>query len=104
VRASLRALPFWLAWITQAAAQTTASLSGDYVCAYGCRLSDANPSVTIDGAVARCTNEFGGLFVGRVLSATSIACFNKTGVLDGDGVTLRWSDGVTWKRHLGSAD
>ena len=84
-----------------ASAQTHPSLSGDYVCVYGCRLTDANPSVAIDGADANCMNEFGGLFRGRVLTATSIACFNKTGVLAPDGVTLNWSDGVVWKRHLG---
>jgi hypothetical protein len=49
-------------------------------------------------------NEFGGLFRGRVLSATSVSCFNKVGVLASDGVTLNWSDGVVWKRHLGSAN
>jgi hypothetical protein len=25
-------------------------------------------------------------------------------VLASDGVTLNWSDGVVWKRHLGSTD
>jgi hypothetical protein len=78
-------------------------LSGDYVCSYGCRLTDANPSVAIDGETADCTNELGGIFHGRRLTETSIACFNKTGVLAEDGVTLRWSDGVVWKRHLGPA-
>jgi ABC-type oligopeptide transport system substrate-binding subunit len=87
-----------------ASAQTSPSLSGDYLCAYGCRLSDVNPSVAVDGVVATCVNEFGGLFRGRVLSETSISCFNKIGVLASDGITLNWSDGVIWKRHLGSAD
>ena len=93
-----------LGGLSSATAQTPPSLAGDYVCAYGCRFTDANPSVAIDGAVASCMNEFGGLYRGRVLSATSIACFNKVGVLASDGVTLNWSDGVVWKRHLGSAD
>jgi hypothetical protein len=87
-----------------ASAQTAPSLAGDYVCSYGCRLTDANPSVAVDGAAATCMNEFGGLFRGRVLSATSVSCFNKVGVLASDGVTLNWSDGVIWKRHLGSAN
>jgi hypothetical protein len=93
-----------IASVSLASAQTRPSFSGDYVCTYGCRLTDANPSVAIDGDAAICTNEFGGLFRGRVLSETSIACFNKVGVLASDGVTLNWSDGVVWKRHLGSAD
>ena len=87
-----------------ASAKTPPSLAGDYVCTYGCRLTDANPSIAIDGVAAICMNEFGGLFRGRVLSETSISCFNKVGVLASDGVTLNWSDGVIWKRHLGSAD
>jgi len=87
--------------LAPASAQSPPSLSGDYVCVYGCRLTDANPSVAIDGAAANCMNEFGGLFRGRVLGDTSISCFNKTGVLAPDGVTLNWSDGVVWKRHLG---
>jgi hypothetical protein len=90
--------------LSAAAAPTPASLSGDYVCTYGCRLTDANPSVAVDGGAAICMNEFGGLFRGRVLSETSISCFNKVGVLASDGITLNWSDGVVWKRHLGSAD
>ena len=56
--------------------------------------------MAIDGAAAICMNEFGGLYRGRVLSEKSISCFNKTGVLAADGVTLRWSDGVVWKRRL----
>ncbi len=83
-------------------AQTPSPLTGDYVCVYGCRLTDANPSVAIHDGRADCVNEFGGLFVGRPLGETSLACFNKTGALDADGETLRWSDGVIWKRHLGS--
>jgi hypothetical protein len=82
-------------------AQNAPPMSGDYVCSYGCRLTDANPSVAIEGDRADCMNELGGIFRGRVLSETSISCFNKTGVLARDGVTLQWSDGVVWKRHLG---
>ena len=85
-------------------AQNEAPISGDYVCAYGCRLTDVNPSVAIDGGAADCMNELGGIFHGAVLSETSISCFNKVGVLMDDGVTLRWSDGVVWKRHLGIAN
>ena len=92
---------FILAFSACALAARAQDLSGDYVCAYGCRLTDANPSVAIDGDKADCMNELGGIFHGRVLSKTSLACFNKTGVLAGDGVTLQWSDGVVWKRHLG---
>ena len=93
-----------VALVPPVASQSLSRLTGDYVCAYGCRLTDANPSVAIDGAAANCINEFGGLFRGRVLSETSISCFNKVGVLASDGITLNWSDGVIWRRHLGSAD
>ncbi len=87
--------------LASALAQSEPPISGDYVCAYGCRLTDANPSVAIHGDAADCINELGGIFHGRVISKTSISCFNKIGVLGNDGVTLRWSDGVIWKRHLG---
>ena len=94
----------WLvADASPASAQGLTFPSGDYECVYGCRLTDASPSVAIEGAVANCMNELGGIYRGRVLSRTSIACFNKVGVLASDGVTLRWSDGVIWRRHLGLA-
>jgi hypothetical protein len=54
--------------------------SGEYVCAYGCRATDANPTLQIDGDVARCVNEIGGLFMGRVLAGGAVACFRNTGV------------------------
>jgi hypothetical protein len=81
-----------------ALARGSSSLTGDYVCVYGCRLTDANPSIEIQGDAAACVNEFGGLYLGKLLSETTIACFRKTGTLDFDGVTLTWSDGVIWKR------
>ena len=75
-----------------------ASIAGEYHCKSGCRLTDAAPSVEIVGTVAKCMNELGGTFSGEVLSATSIACFNKTGTLSEDGKTIVWSDGVIWVR------
>ena len=75
-----------------------ASIAGEYHCQSGCRLTDAAPSVEIVGSVAKCMNELGGTFSGKVLSATSIACFNKTGTLSADGKTIAWSDGVIWIR------
>jgi hypothetical protein len=93
-------MPFRVHVLAIVIAQQAASpLSGEYVCAYGCRLTDANPALRIEGGVALCTNEFGGLFTGRLLGDGSIACFNKTGVFAPDGVTLNWSDGVIWKRR-----
>jgi hypothetical protein len=86
-----------------ASAQDASPLTGDYVCAYGCRLTDANPSIAIHGDDADCMNEFGGLYRGKLLSPTTIACFRKTGALGADGVTLTWSDGVIWKRHTAPA-
>jgi hypothetical protein len=76
-----------------------ATTSGEYVCVHGCRLTDANPTLQIEGDVARCTNEIGGLFVGRALGDGSVACFNKIGKFAPDGVTLNWSDGVIWRRR-----
>ena len=74
-------------------------LAADYVCAYGCRLTDANPRLEIEGAVARCWNEIGGLFVGEFHAPDSLACFRKTGhILDG-GARIEWSDGVVWRRR-----
>ena len=74
------------------------SISGDYVCAYGCRATDAAPSVQIDGDNAACMNELGGIFHGKVLTDHSISCFNKTGVLSVDGKTILWDGGIVWKR------
>jgi len=87
-------------WATPVFAQSAAPLVGDYVCQYGCRLTDANPSVQIDGADAACMNEFGGLFRGKVLGPGAVACFRKIGRLSPDGLTLVWDDGVVWKRHI----
>ena len=71
----------------------------DYVCVYGCHETDANPRLEIEGAVARCWNEFGGLYVGEYQPPDRIDCFRKTGrVLDG-GARIEWSDGVIWLRH-----
>ncbi len=80
------------------AAAAELSLAGEYHCKSGCRLTDAAPSVEIVGSVAKCMNELGGTFTGKVLSETSIACFNKTGTLSKDGKAIEWSDGVIWVR------
>lgn len=82
-----------------ATAQSVSRLAGDYVCAYGCRLTDANPSIEIKGGEAYCMNEYGGLFRGEALGPDVVACFRKTGRLSPDGLTLTWSDGVIWTRH-----
>jgi len=80
-------------------AQPASRLAGDYVCVYGCRLTDANPSVTVKADEADCINEYGGLFQGKVMGPDVVACFRKTGRLSADGLTITWSDGVIWKRH-----
>ncbi len=91
------ALLFWLAAVPASAG--TALPAADYVCIYGCRATDANPRLEIQGRVARCWNELGGLYVGEFQPPDSIACFRKTGrVLDG-GARIEWSDGVVWRRH-----
>ncbi len=81
------------------AAAAGSPLDGEYVCAYGCRASDANPTLAVHGDEVDCVNEFGGLFRGRLLSQTSVGCFHQTGRLGRDGTTLTWSNGVIWKRH-----
>ena len=81
-----------------ASAQVGASLSGDYRCAYGCRLTDANPSLEIRGDEAACMNEYGGLYRGRLVADGSIHCFTKVGRLQPDGRTIRWDDGTIWTR------
>ena len=85
--------------LVPAASQSLSRLTGDYVCATGCRLTDANPSIRVKDAEADCVNEYGGLFQGKLIDANGVACFHKTGRLSADGVTLTWSDGVVWKRH-----
>ena len=98
-----RAAAVLLALACPAAAAQTAPLAGDYECVYGCRVTDANPSIAIAGERADCMNELGGMFHGAVLTPTTLACFNKTGALAPDGVTLTWSDGVIWRRHVDAA-
>jgi hypothetical protein len=81
------------------AAAETAPPAADYVCAYGCRATDANPRLEIEGVIARCWNELGGLYVGEFRPPDSVACFRKTGrILDGGG-RIQWSDGVLWRRR-----
>jgi hypothetical protein len=88
-----------VALLSPAASQSLSRLTGDYVCAYGCRLTDANPSIGVKGGEAECVNEYGGLFQGKALGADGVACFGKIGRLSADGVAITWSDGVIWKRH-----
>lgn len=73
--------------------------SADYVCAYGCRQTDANPRLEIQGTVARCWNEFGGVYVGEFNPPDSVSCFRKTGRIISGGARIEWSDGVLWRRR-----
>lgn len=83
-------------------AEASSPLEGDYVCTYGCRPTDVNPSIEIRGAAADCMNELGGLYRGEVIGPGKIACFRKTGELSADGQRIIWSDGVIWTRHIPS--
>ncbi|MCW6508901.1 hypothetical protein [Lichenifustis flavocetrariae] len=74
-------------------------IAGDYLCASGCRLTDAPPSVEIIGQDAHCMSELGGIYYGRLLTDRSVYCFNKTGVLSDDGTRILWSDGAIWRRR-----
>ena len=89
----------WLA-APGALAETPSALNGDYVCQYGCRVTDANPSVEIRGDEALCMNELGGLFRGQQISPRSLSCFHMIGRLSPDGSTLVWDNGEIWKRHV----
>jgi hypothetical protein len=73
--------------------------AADYVCSFGCRQTDANPRLEIEGTVARCWNEIGGLYVGEFHPPDNIACFRKNGHILGDGERIEWSDGVLWRRR-----
>ena len=75
------------------AAAAGSPLEGEYVCAYGCRATDANPTLAVHGDEVDCMNEYGGLFRGKLLSPTSVGCFRQTGRLGRDGMTLKWSNG-----------
>jgi hypothetical protein len=79
-------------------APLAARFAADYHCAYGCRQTDANPRLEIEGAVARCWNEIGGLYVGEFDAPDTIACFHKTGHIFDGGARIEWSDGVRWRR------
>jgi hypothetical protein len=79
-------------------AQDAKSMSGEYACTYGCRPTDAPPTLRIDGEAAICTNELGGIFYGRLLDSRTISCFNKNGALAADGRTIHWDGGVVWTR------
>jgi hypothetical protein len=73
--------------------------AADYVCAFGCRQTDANPRLEIEGTVARCWNEIGGLYVGEFHSPDRISCFHKVGRVVDNGARIEWSDGVLWRRR-----
>jgi hypothetical protein len=98
MRAGLVVAAVTAAQVCPAAAESGRTISGTYVCVYGCRVTDAAPSLQIEGNAAACTNELGGLYQGRMLTRTTLSCFNKTGAISADGRTIRWSDGVIWKR------
>jgi len=86
-----------LAWVVPAKAAS--ALDGEYVCVYGCRPTDANPTVSVRGDEADCVDELGGLFKGQRLSENAVSCFRQTGVLGPDGQTITWSNGVIWRRR-----
>jgi hypothetical protein len=91
------ALLLTIAEVSLAMAQS-ATMSGEYECTYGCRVTDAAPTLAIDGEVAICTNELGGLFRGKLQRDGSIACFNKIGKPQSDGRTIVWDGGIVWRK------
>jgi hypothetical protein len=97
MRASCLVLPLFI--LAGPVSAATPPLAADYVCAYGCRPTDANPRLEIDGRVARCWNELGGLFIGEFRPPDGIACFHKIGRIVDGGARIEWSDGVLWRRH-----
>ena len=79
-----------------AAADCAASPAGDYVCAYGCRPTDANPRIEVDGGEARCWNELGGLFVGVAAAPRRGRLFPQ----DRNALLRRLDDPMERRRHL----
>jgi hypothetical protein len=63
------ALELGVALVAPAASHSLSRLTGDYVCATGCRLTDANPSIAVKGGEVDCVNEYGGLFQGKPIGA-----------------------------------
>ena len=95
----LFAIGLVIAAVQAAHATDATTLAGDYVCKSDCHLSDAPPSIEIDGTAARCHSDLGGVSYGQMLSATSVACFNMVGTLSQDGRTILWSNGGVWERR-----
>jgi hypothetical protein len=91
-----------IAPVSPAIAEDAGSIAGVYVCQYGCRVTDAYPSVEINGNDAACMNELGGIYHGRLLTSRSISCFKTVGALSADGKTIVWDNGVVWKRVPGA--
>jgi hypothetical protein len=98
MRASQIAFVLLIGEVSSAMAQGAPSMSGEYECAYGCRVTDAAPTLAIDGDVAICTDELGGLFRGKQQPDGAIVCFNKIGRPQGDGKTIVWDGGVVWRK------
>jgi hypothetical protein len=48
------ALGLSVACVSPVASQSLSRLTGDYVCTFGCRLTDANPSIIVNGGEAEC--------------------------------------------------
>ena len=88
-----------LVGVHAAHAENAAAMAGDYVCKSDCHRSDAPPNIEIDGTIARCRSDLGGVFSGTVLSGTSVACFNMIGTLSHDGKAIVWSNGGVWERR-----
>jgi len=85
-----------IANLPPASAQSPASLSADYVCGYGLQPHRRQPQRGHRRRRRQLHQR-----VRRPLSRPGVERdVNKTGVLAADGVTLRWSDGVVWKRRL----
>jgi hypothetical protein len=98
VRSAALAVLALVAGLGPARADGAASIAGVYRCAYGCRLTDVDPSIEVNGDAADCMNELGGLYRGRAPTRTSVLCFGKVGALSADGTILRWNNGVVWVR------
>jgi hypothetical protein len=60
-----------VALVLPTASQSLWRLTGDYVCAYGCRVTDANPSIVVKGGEVDCVNEYGELFQESPLAPTA---------------------------------
>ncbi|CAN2533286.1 hypothetical+protein [Methylocapsa aurea] len=59
---------------------------------------DVHASIRTKGDEAECRNKAGATSRGRIVSERTIRCFDSEGALSEDGETIRWTNGILWRR------